>query len=164
MDLVTPGIGMIIWTAVTFILLVILLGKFAWRPILKAVTQREEAIEDALAAAEKAKEEMASLNAENERILAEARAERDGMLKEAREMKDKIINDAKEASKAEGDKMIESARAQIQNEKMAALTELKNQVGKLSLEIAEKVLREELKDGNKQNDLVGGLLEEVKLN
>ena len=164
MDLVTPSIGLIFWTSVVFVILLILLKKFAWTPILDSVDARNKSIEDALLSAEKAKQEMESLNADNERILREARAERDALLKDAREIREGMISDAKGQASAEADKVLAAAKAQINNEKMAAITELKNQVAELSIEIAEKVLKSELKDGVKQKELVGVALKEAELN
>ena len=154
MELVTPAIGLIFWTTIVFILLVILLKKYAWKPILTAVNNRNESIEKALQTAEKAKVEMENLNADNERILAEARMERDGILKEAREIKNNIVNEAKEKAKKEADKILTSSKEQIINEKMKALTELKNTVAEMSIEIAEKVLKSELSNKEKQEELV----------
>ena len=141
MDLVTPDIGLVFWTTLVFLIVLVILRRMAWKPILNAVNEREESIENALAAAEKAKEEVANLKADNERILQEARVERDSILKEAREMKDAIVAEAKEKATAEGEKMIASAQEAIDNQKQAALTELKNQVADLSIEIAERILR-----------------------
>jgi F-type H+-transporting ATPase subunit b len=140
------------------------LKKFAWKPILGMIKEREESIESALAAAEKAKEEMKALQSNNERILAEARAERDTLLKEAREIKDKMILEAKTTATKEGERMLAIARENIQNEKMAAITELKNQVATLSIEIAEKILKSELSSDEKQKSLVNTLLKDVNLN
>lgn len=164
MELVTPGIGLIFWTTLTFIILLVILKKAAWSPILSVVKERETSIKDALASAEKAREEMASLQADNERILKEARAQRDEMLKEARDMKSNIISEAKNSAKDEADKMIASAKAVIENEKAAAISELKNSVGALSIDIAEKVLKSELKDAEKQNAFISEMLKDVKLN
>ena len=119
--LVTPGVGLIFWTSIVFILLLVLLGKFAWKPILAAIKSREESIDEALKSAEKAKLEMQELKAGNEKILAEARAERDALLKEARDTKDAIINEAKTKAKSEADRILTSAREQITNEKNAAI-------------------------------------------
>ena len=138
--------GLIIWTTIIFTLLLVVLRKFAWRPILTAVDERNTSIEKALKAADKAKEEMALLNADNERILGEAKMERDALLKEAREMKDKIVNQAKEQANIESDKILKLAKEQIINEKTKAITELKNSVGALSISIAEKILKSELSD------------------
>ncbi len=164
MELVTPAIGLIFWTAVVFILLVILLKKFAWKPILTAVDKRNESIENALKAAEKAKEDIENLTADNERILNEAKLERDALLKEAREIKDKVISEAKDKAKIEAEKILVSAKEQITNEKMAAITELKNQVAELSIEIAEKIIKSELQDLNKQKELVTSAISDKDLN
>ncbi|MBN8695113.1 MAG: F0F1 ATP synthase subunit B [Bacteroidetes bacterium] len=164
MELVKPSIGLIFWMAVSFSIILFLLKKFAWKPILGMIKEREESIENALAAAEKAKEEMKALQSNNERILAEARAERDTLLKEAREMKDKMIAEAKTTATKEGERLLAIARENIQNEKMAAITELKNQVATLSIEIAEKILKSELSSDEKQKTLVNTLLKDVNLN
>jgi F-type H+-transporting ATPase subunit b len=162
--LVTPGIGLIFWTTLCFLLLIVLLGKYAWKPILGAIKEREEGITKALESAEKAKLEMKELVAGNEKILEQARAERDAMLKEARETKDNIVNEAKAKSKLEADRILNSAREQITNEKNAAITELKNQVATLSIEIAEKILKSELSSDEKQKSLVNTLMKDVNLN
>lgn len=164
MDLVTPDLGLIFWTTVTFLILLFLLKKYAWKPILGAVKSREESIENALASAQRAKEEMERLNADNERILREARAERDAVLKEAREMKENIISEAKSKAGKEAEKIIEQAREQIENQKMAAITELKNQVAEMSVQIAEKILRRELGSKDQQSALVEEQLNDFKLN
>ena len=158
------SVGLFFWQSLLFIALILLLKKFAWGPILTAVEEREEGIRSALDSAEKAKSELENLNADNERILAEARIERDALLKEAREIKDKIVNDAKEQANSEADKILTSAKEQINNEKLKAITELKNSVAELSIDIAEKVLRSELADKAKQEDLVANALKETKLN
>jgi len=164
MELVKPSIGLIFWMAVSFSIILFILKKFAWKPILGMIKEREESIENALAAAEKAKEEMKALQSNNERILAEARAERDALLKEARELKDKLIAEAKTTATKEGERLLAIARENIQNEKMAAITELKNQVATLSIEIAEKILKSELSSDEKQKTLVNTLLKDVNLN
>ena len=158
------SVGLFFWQSVLFIALILLLKKFAWGPILTAVEEREDGIKNALEAAEKAKAEMQALNADNERILAEARIERDALLKEAREIKDGIVNDAKELANTEADKILTTAKHQINNEKMKAMTELKNTVATLSIDIAEKVLRSELTDKKKQEDLVANALKETEPN
>ena len=158
------SVGLFFWQSLLFIALILLLKKFAWGPILTAVEEREDGIKDALESAEKAKAEMQALNADNERILAEARIERDALLKEAREIKDGIVNDAKELANTEADKILTTAKDQINNEKMKAMTELKNTVATLSIDIAEKVLRSELTDKKKQEDLVANALKETELN
>ena len=164
MDLVTPGFGLIFWTSVVFIILLIFLKRMAWTPILNNVDARNKSIEEALEAAKNARDEMSNLKADNDRILKEARAERDEMLKEARELKANIISEAKNAAKDEADKMIASAKVVIENEKAGAISELKNTVGSLSVDIAEKVLRAELKDVDKQNAFIADLLKDIKLN
>ena len=164
MDLITPEFGLVFWTLITFLLLMFILRKFAWKPILGAVSEREEGIKDALASAEKARQEMENLNADNQRILNEARAEREAMLKDARDMKNKIVADAKEEAQQQANKMIEQAQAAIQSEKKAAMAELKNHVADLSLEIAEKVVRKELASDSKQLKLVEDMLNETTLN
>ena len=158
------SVGLFFWQSLLFIALILLLKKFAWGPILTAVEEREDGIKDALEAAEKAKAEMQALNADNERILAEARIERDALLKEAREIKDGIVNDAKELANTEADKILTTAKDQINNDKIKAMTELKNTVATLSIDIAEKVLRSELTDKKKQEDLVANALKETELN
>lgn len=155
--------GLFFWQALILVILIILLVKFAWKPIMTAITEREAGIAGALAAAEAARKEMQNLQADNERILQEARAERDAMLKEAREIKEKTIADAKHAAEAEGEKMIEQAKATIESEKNAAMAELKTQVSGLSLEIAEKILKNQLSDTTAQTQLVEKMLEDVKL-
>lgn len=164
MDLVIPSIGLIFWTSLVFVILLFLLGKFAWKPILKSVKERETKIETALEASEKAREEMAALKSQNEDLRKEALVERDALLKEAREMKDKIVVEAKNIAKEEGERIIESAREAIKNEKMAAVTEIKNQVATLSIEIAEKIVKEKLSSDEKQKTLVDGLVNEINLN
>jgi F-type H+-transporting ATPase subunit b len=144
--------------------LILLLKKFAWKPILDAVNEREEGIKNALLSAENAKKEMENLQSDNQRILQEARLERDAMLKEAREMKEKVIADSKSQAQAEGQKMIEQAKAAIQSEKNAAMAELKSQVSSLSLEIAEKLLKDELSNKEAQVKLVEKMLGDAKLN
>jgi F-type H+-transporting ATPase subunit b len=149
---------------VSFLIVVFILRKFAWGPILSSLKERETSIEDALNAAKKAKDEVANMKAENEQLLKQARNERDMMLKEARDTKDAIVNEARSKAQSEADRMITSAREAIQNEKMAAITELKNQVATLSIEIAEKVIRQQLASDEKQKALVNDLLKDVKLN
>ncbi|MDR6942621.1 F0F1 ATP synthase subunit B [Mucilaginibacter pocheonensis] len=163
MELVTPEIGLVFWTAVSFLILLFLLGKFAWKPILGALNDRERFIEDSLSKAEAAKEEMARLTNENESLLKQARIERDQILNEARKVKEQMIADAKELAHKEGARMIELARVEINNQKSIAMADVKNQVATLSLEIAEKVLRKQFEDQQKQDELVSQLLKEVKL-
>ena len=164
MDLVTPQIGLLFWTVLIFLILVFLLAKFAWKPILNMVEERTKNIEDALNSAENAKKEMAGLKAENEQIMKEARAERDKIVREAREMKDKIIEESKETAKAEADKILAQARKLIDDEKRAAMNELKDQVAELSVAIAEKILTKELSDKKKQAELIDDILQQSNLN
>lgn len=164
MELVTPGIGLIFWTTLVFLILVFVLRKYAWSPILGAVEKRNKEIEDSLVLAEKTKKEMEKLMADNEEMIKEARQQRDLILKEARDVKNGIIKEAKDKAKEEAEKMIISARDTIRNEKMAAVTELKNQVAVLSLDIAEKILKKELSSDDKQKALVDNLIEEVNVN
>lgn len=163
MDLVTPQIGLVFWTTLCFAILLFILGKYAWKPILAAVAQREDSIETALTRAEAVKEEMARLTSENEALLKKARAERDSILAEATKVKNQIISDAKESAQKEGTRQIELARIEIGNLKSAALADVKNQVAALSIEIAEKILRKQFEDQQKQDELVKELLNEVKL-
>jgi len=161
MDLVTPALGLVFWTSLVFVLVLFMLNRFAWKPILGAVKDRERSIDEALKAAEKARSEMASISADNERILKEARIERDAILKEAREMKDAIVKEASDKAREEGQKMLATAQMAIENQRMAAITDLKNQVATLSIEIAEKLLRRELSDKDRQKELVDELLREI---
>ncbi len=156
--------GLFFWQLLLFVGLIIVLRVVAWKPILKSVNDREQGIKDALASAEAARKEMHNLQADNQRILQEARLERDAMMKEAREIKEKMISDAKAEAQAQGDKMIEQAKAAINSEKNAAMAELKNQVAGLSLEIAEKLLKNELSNREAQTALVEKMLGDVKLN
>jgi F-type H+-transporting ATPase subunit b len=155
--------GLFIVQTALFILLFLLLKKFAWKPILNAVNDREEGIKNALASAEDAKKEMQNLNASNEQLLKDARAERDSLMKEAREIKEKMISEAKEEAKEVTSKLIVSAQASIEQEKQAALAELKKQVAELSIGIAETVIKKELASKEDQLKLVEGILEEVTL-
>lgn len=164
MELVSPGIGLIFWTAIAFSILLFILGKFAWKPIMQGLRERERHIDDALHAADKAREEMALLKIDNEKLMREAKEERDDILREARKVRESIIEDARKKSNAEADRIIEAAKETIENEKMAALTDLKNQIALLSLEIAEKVIREKLSDDPKQQALVERLAREVTIN
>lgn len=149
---------------ILFLLLIFLMIKFAWKPILKALNDREENIQGALDAAAEAKLEMQNLQADNQKLLKEARAERESMLKEARDIKNKMIEEAKEEAKIEAGKLITQAQESIQTEKKAAIAELKGQVANLSIEIAEKVVREELSNKDKQIKLVESMLESATLN
>ena len=158
------SLGLFFWKTLLFVILIFVLKKYAWKPILSAVEDREEGIKKALDSAEKAKEEMKSLNADNERILHEAKLERDGLLKEAREMKEKIINEAKESANKDAEKILKTAREQIRNEKLKAITELKNEVANLSIEMAEKILKSELSDKKAQSEMIERTLKQKDLN
>lgn len=158
------SLSLLVWTTILFLTLFFVLRKFAWKPILNSINERESHIENALNQAKKAKEEVAMLTAQNEQIIKEAKAERDAILKEATEMKNKIVNEAKDAAKVEGAKMIESAKKTIENEKMAAITDLKNQVANLSINIAEKVVKGELNNKSEQEKLVANLIKESNIN
>ena len=164
MDLLTPDLGLFIWNLLAFLILFFILKKTAWKPILKSLNEREKGITDSLATAERVKAEMAQLKSENEALLAKAREERATLLKEAREIKDKIINEAKDQAKLEAGKIITDAQAAIEQQKMAAVTELKNQVGNLVIEVSEKILRRELSNKNEQEKYIKELANEVKLN
>ena len=157
------SIGLFFWQTIIFVILIFLLKKFAWSPILKAVNDREQGIKDALDSAEAAKKEMQSLQADNEKIMKEARAERDSLLKEARDLKNSMISQAKDEAKSEAQKIIESANEAILNEKNAAVSDIKKQVASLSIEIAEKLLKEKLSVDNKQMKIVEDLIKDVKL-
>lgn len=164
MDLVTPGIGMIFWSTLFFLVLLFILGKFAWPAILTAVKARNESIRLALESADKAKEEMAQLQASNELILAEAKAERDALMKDAKEVKENLIADARQQASEEAKKLVQNAREAIQTEKAAALDDMKVQIAGLSVEIAEKILRSKLEESKAQKELVDKLINEADLN
>ncbi len=162
--LVLPDIGLVFWSTISFLVLLFVLGKFAWKPIMKAISEREQGITNAIASAEKVKLEMAQLKNDNEALLAKAREERAQLLKEAKETKDKIINEAKEEAKVQASKIINDAQAVITQQKMAAISDLKNQVGNLVIEVSEKVLRRELSSKAEQETFIKQLAEEAKLN
>jgi F-type H+-transporting ATPase subunit b len=162
--LVNPDPGLFIWSVVSFGILFIILRAFAWKPIIGALTEREQSIEDALSRAEAAKDEMARLNSENEELIKQTRAERDIILREAKHLKDQIISEAKEAAQKEGARMIEKARIEIDNQTAIAMAGVKEQVASLSIEIAEKILRKQFEEPKKQEELVEDLLKKVKLN
>ena len=164
MDLITPGFGLVFWSIITFLILLLVMKKFAWKPILGAISEREEGIQNALVAADNARKEMENLKADNERILNEARAEREAMLRDARDIKNKMIADAKEEAQSQASKMIIQAQAAIESEKKSAMAELRNHVAALSIDIAEKVVREELSNKGKQLELVESMLVDAKLN
>ena len=164
MDLLIPSFGLIFWTLLVFLIVLWILRKFAWKPILTSLNTREKSISDSLATAERVKAEMAQLKSENEALLARAREERALMLKEARDTKDKIINEAKDQAKVEAGKIITDAQSAIEQQKMAAITEVKNQIGNLVVEVSEKILRRELGNKSEQESYIKQLAEEVKLN
>ncbi|MBT2556364.1 F0F1 ATP synthase subunit B [Hymenobacter sp. ISL-91] len=164
MNIVTPEIGLIFWQVVIFLIVVLLLRAYAWKPILSSLKERESSIEGALRMADQAKLEMQQLQAGNEKLLAEARMERDRILKEATTMSNQFIEQAKTKATEEGARMIEQAREAIRNEKNAALAEVKNTAAQLSIDIAERILRRELTDQPAQQQLVDSYLKEVKLN
>ena len=164
MSLLTPHLGFFVWTLLAFLIMFFLLRKFAWKPIIKSLGERESNIANSIASAERIKAEMAQMQSENESLLAKAREERGAMLKEARETKDRIINEAKEQAKVEANKIIAEAQASINAQKMAALTDVKNQVGKLVIEVSEKVLRKELSNKGAQESHIRSLVDDVKLN
>ncbi|MFL9481304.1 F0F1 ATP synthase subunit B [Chitinophagaceae bacterium LWZ2-11] len=162
--LVLPKIGMVFWSSLAFLLLLIILGKFAWKPIMKAISEREQGIEDALAKAEKMKAEILQLQNESETMMAKAREERALLVKEAKEQSDKMVADAKSKAKFEYDKIVADAQAAILQQKNAALTEVKNQVGSLVIEVSEKILQRELSNKVEQENYIKQLTEGVKLN
>ena len=154
MELVTPAFGQLFWGGLVFIILLLLLKKFAWKPILKAVDDRNNSITEALSSAEKAKAEMEQLSSNNEKILQEARLERDLIIKEARAIKENIVSEAKNKASSEAEKIILSAKEQISNEKMKAMIELKNEIADISIQMAEKIIKSELKDVKSQKKLI----------
>jgi F-type H+-transporting ATPase subunit b len=164
MQLLTPGLGLIVWTLLAFLVVFLILKKFAWPAIINGLSEREKTITNALSSAEKIKAEMALMKSENEALLVQAREERAGMLKDAKNTSDKIVAEAKDKARAEADKIMADAQATIQQQKNAVLTDLKNQVGALVIEVAEKVLRQELNDRTKQENFIRQLSEDVKLN
>ncbi|MBN2773853.1 MAG: F0F1 ATP synthase subunit B [Prolixibacteraceae bacterium] len=164
MGLVSPNPGTIIWLVIIFGIVLFILAKFAWKPILNLLKEREESIAKALSAADKAREEVEGLKADNEKIIREARREREAILKEAKEIKDKIVAEAKEKANLETQKSIEQARIQIESEKNAAIDEIKVQVAELSVKIAEKLIQKELANTADQEKMVNGLLDDLKLN
>ena len=161
---IKPDFGLLFWTTIIFGIFWILIGKFAFRPIAQALKKREDDIQGALDEAKRTRQEMANLKAENEELLAQAREERSKILKEAKEIKENIISEARVKAKEEAQKIVTNAKEQIENQKMAAIIDLKNQIGKMSLEIAEKVIRKELQSDTAQEQFVNGLVKEIKLN
>ncbi len=164
MELVNPGIGLIFWMTLAFGIVLWILAKYAWKPILKSLKDREDSIDQALHEADNARQEMKALKFSNEELLVEAKEERDKLFKQAREIKEKLIEDARLKANEESNRIIESAREAIENEKMAAMVDLKNQIAKLSIDIAEKVLERELDDTVKQKDYVDQLIRKAQLN
>lgn len=164
MELVTPGIGLVFWTTLAFLMLLFVLSKYAWRPILNALKERELNIEVALQQAEKARAEMAKLTADNEKLLAAAKEERAQILKEAKQVGEKIVEEAREKAKEEANKYLAEAKAEITTQKMAAMTEVKNQVGLLAIELSEKILRKELAGKDAQEKFAAELVNDIKLN
>lgn len=164
MELITPGLGLIFWMTLSFLMLVFLLGKFAWKPIMKALKERETSIHDALHAADQAREEMKQLKFSNEQLLREAKNERDIILADARKVRDSIIEESRVKGSEEATRIVQAARESINNEKMAAMTELKNQLAEMSLEVSRKLLKRELSDPKKQEEFIRQLLDEVKFN
>jgi F-type H+-transporting ATPase subunit b len=164
MQLLTPSLGLLFWTLLAFLIVFFILRKFAWTPILNSLNEREKGIADSLETAERVKREMAQLKNENEALMARAREERAVMLKEARETKDRIINESKEQAKVEASKIIAEAQQAIEAQKMSAITEVKNQVGKLVVEVTEKVLRRELSSPEAQEAHIKEMVQDVKLN
>lgn len=164
MELLLPKLGLIVWTLLAFLIVFFILKKFAWKPILKSLNDRESNISNSILSAEKVKQEMANLKSENEALLVKAREERGIMLREAKETKDKIINEAKEQAKIETNKIIADAQVAIDQQKMAAITDLKNQVGNMVIEVSEKVLRRELSNKEEQESYIKQLAETIKLN
>jgi len=164
MDLIIPSAGLIFWQLIGFLALLFILIKFAWKPMLASLAEREESIDGALKSAEQARNEMANLKAENEKLLQEARLERDVILKKAQEASVKMIEDAKAESSKQGAQLIEAAKAVIETEKKAALTEVKNQVAMLTLDVTEKLLRKKLGDDKAQVELVDQFIKDLKLN
>lgn len=164
MELVTPSIGLVFWSTLAFALLFFFLGKFAWKPIMKTLQEREDSIDEALKSAETARLQLESLKSDNQRLLNEARAERDKMLKEANEIKDQILAKAKSDAKQEGDKMIASAKEAIETEKVNAMNQLKTQVAVLTVDLAEKVLRKKMEDRSQQEAFINDNLKNITLN
>jgi len=164
MDLLTPELGLFFWTLIAFLAVFFILRKFAWKPILNTLGEREKGIADAISAAERVKAEMGQLQAENEKIMAKAREESSSMMKDARETRDRIVNEAKDLAKAEANKILTEAQQQIQQQKMAALAEVKNEIGNLAVEVAEKILRTQLSAADAQNNYADMLAQDIKLN
>jgi F-type H+-transporting ATPase subunit b len=164
MKLVTPDIGLLFWMLLMFGVVLFILTKFAWKPILKALKDREQSIDEALKSADKAKEDMEKLQADNEKILQEARSERDDIIKDAKDVRQKMIDEARKEASVETQRLLEAARAAIEGEKDSAINEIREKIAEMSLDIAEKILREKLSDSKEQKDLIDRLIKEIKLN
>lgn len=164
MDLITPAFGLIFWQTLIFLVVLFVLGKFAWKPILGALKERENSIDGALKSAEQAREDMENLQAKNEELIAEAKQERDKMIRDAAKLAQDMKDQAKEDAKVIGDKMIEDARASIESEKDDAIKEIKDQVAELSLQITERLLKKNLSDDKSQQELIKGYMKDLKLN
>jgi F-type H+-transporting ATPase subunit b len=164
MDLLIPEVGTIFWTLIVFSITFFILARYAWKPLLNALKQRDNSIAQALQAAETAKQEVSQLHIENEKLMAKARADRDKMLQETRELKESLLNEAREQAKKEGHKMIEDARAAIKAERTAAIQDIKRQVAELSVDISEKILLHELSDPDRQKEFIEKSLVDVKFN
>ena len=164
MDLLTPELGLFFWTLIAFLLVLFILAKFAWKPILSSLNERETGIAESIAVTERVKAEMGQMKAENEKLMVQAREERSAMLKEAKEMKDRIIGEAKEQAKTEANKIIVDAQHQITQQKNAAITEVKNEIGSLAIEVAEKILRKQLNAADGQEAYMKMLADDIKLN
>jgi F-type H+-transporting ATPase subunit b len=164
MDLVTPGIGLIFWQTLTFLIVLLILSRYVWKPIMNALKSREGSIEDALNAAEQAREDMEKLSADNEKLLEEARLERDNIIKDASSMASKIREEAKKDASKIADKMVEDAKHTIDLEKQAAINEIRNQVAELSLQISEKILRKNLSDDKNQKALIEEYMKDLNQN
>jgi len=162
--LLNPDLGLWVWTLLAFLIVLVILRKYAWKPIIAGLLEREKTIADSIATAEKVRAEMAHLKNENEALLTKAREERADMLREAKVTKDKIINDAKEQAKIEANKILADLQVSIENQKMGAITDIKNQIGTLVIEMSEKVLRRELSDKASQEGYINKLTADVQLN
>lgn len=164
MGLISPDYGTIFWMVLSFSLVFYLLAKFAWKPIMKGLKERESSIEEALLSAEAARKEMSELRADHEKVMQEARVERDALLGDARKMREEMLEEAKAESAKEGAKLVESARKQIENEKLSAIEDIRTLISKLSVEVAEKILRKEMADAKKSEALIDDMLKDMKLN
>lgn len=164
MNLITPDLGTVVWMVVVFAIVLFILGKYAWKPILGALKQRDQSIENALQSAENARKDIEKIKADNEKIMAQAREERDQMMTEAREIKEKLVAEAKKQANDEAEKIIKSAKQAIENEKATVITDIRKQVAAYSIEIAEKILRHKLKDDKEQEEMIEELVKELKLN